>query len=92
MQESTVKYSVQIPSDVTVGLVPGLYHLFVIASSDQVSSVAERRIDIEAVTGEVPALVTPTASPSVVATPTATPTSGGRGFSCSGPLLARSSR
>ena len=92
VQESTIKYAVQIPSDVTVGLVPGLYHLFVIASSDQVSSVAERRIDIEAVTGEVPALVTPTVPSSVVATPTATPTSGGRGFSCSGPLMARSSR
>ncbi len=91
-QESTIKYAIQIPSEVTVGLVPGLYHLFVIASSDQVSSVAERRVDIEAVTGEVPALVTPTASASVVASPTATPTSGGGGFSCSGPLLARSSR
>ncbi|MEE8443353.1 MAG: ABC transporter substrate-binding protein [Dehalococcoidia bacterium] len=85
---SSSQYSIELSSQVTGGLVPGLYHLFVVAFSDQVSSLAERRVDIEAVSGEVTPLPTPTTPP----TATPTPTSGGGRFSCSGPPLDISGR
>ena len=80
---NATQYTVDLPSQTTANLVPGLYHLFVVASSDQVSSLAERRLDIEAVEGEV----SPPSGPTAVPSPTSTPSSGRGGFSCSGPPL-----
>ena len=90
---SATQYTFQLSPEVTGSLVPGPYQLFVIASSDLVSSLAERRVDIDAVTGEVSPVSTPTTSPLATPTPTSvpapTPTSSSesRGFSCSGPPL-----
>ena len=91
---SATQYTIQLPPETTAGLKPGLYHLFVTTFSDELSSLAERRVDIEATTGQVSALATPTpvqateqpTAPGVQATATPVPTSGG-GRSCSGPLL-----
>ena len=84
---SATQYTIELSPETTAGLAPGLHHLFVIAFSDEVSSLAERRLDIEAVTGDVPPLSTATAAPS----PTPSPAAGGR-FSCSGPPLSLADR
>ena len=85
---SATQYAIELSSEITAGLVPGPYHLLVVASSDQVSSLAERRVDIEAVTGEVSPLPTPTPAPTETPTP-----AGRRGrFSCAGPPLDLSGR
>ena len=80
------QYSLEIPAEVTGQLSDGLYQLFLVASSDLVSSLAERRVDLEAFSGEVPTQATVVSTPTAAA-PTATPTEGGGGFSCSGPPL-----
>ena len=85
---SATQYTIQLSPQTTAGLAPGPYHLFVVASSDQVSSLAERRVDIKAVAGKV----TPLPSPAPRASPTTTPASGGRGLSCAGPALSFASR
>ena len=79
------QYSLEIPAEVTGQLSDGLYQLFLVASSDLVSSLAERRVDLEAFSGEVPTQATVVSTPT--AAPTATPAEGGGGFSCSGPPL-----
>ena len=86
-QVSGGQYTIELASQTTAGLSPGLYHLFVVAASDQVSSLAERRVDIKAVTGEVASVATPTALK-----PDETPSSGGRGFSCSGSSSVHANR
>ena len=78
---SATQFTIELSSATTAGLERGLYHLFVIASSDEVSSLAERRIDLEAASGEVSPLSTATAAPSPV--PASTRTEGRSGFSCS---------
>ncbi len=80
------QYSLEIPAEVTGQLSDGLYQLFLVASSDLVSSLAERRVDLEAFSGEVPSQATVVSTPTTAA-PTATPAEGGGGFSCSGPPL-----
>ena len=80
------QYSLEIPAEVTGQLRDGLYQLFLVASSDLVSSLAERRVDLEAFSGEVPSQATVVSTPTMAA-PTATPAEGGGGFSCSGPPL-----
>ena len=80
------QYSLEIPAEVTGQLRDGLYQLFLVASSDLVSSLAERRVDLEAFSGEVPSQATVVSTPTTAA-PTATPAEGGGGFSCSGPPL-----
>ncbi len=80
------QYSLEIPAEVTGQLRDGLYQLFLVASSDLVSSLAERRVDLEAFSGEVPTQATVVSTPTTAA-PTATPAEGGGGFSCSGPPL-----
>ena len=80
------QYSLEIPAEVTGQMSDGLYQLFLVASSDLVSSLAERRVDLEAFSGEVPTQATVVSTPTAAA-PTATPTEGGGGFSCSGPPL-----
>ena len=80
------QYSLEIPAEVTGQLSDGLYQLFLVASSDLVSSLAERRVDLEAFSGEVPTQATVVSTPTAAA-PTATPAEGGGGFSCSGPPL-----
>ena len=80
------QYSLEIPAEVTGQMSDGLYQLFLVASSDLVSSLAERRVDLEAFSGEVPTQATVVSTPTAAA-PTATPAEGGGGFSCSGPPL-----
>ena len=80
------QYSLEMPAEVTGQLRDGLYQLFLVASSDLVSSLAERRVDLEAFSGEVPSQATVVSTPTTAA-PTATPAEGGGGFSCSGPPL-----
>ncbi len=80
------QYSLEIPADVTGQLRDGLYQLFLVASSDLVSSLAERRVDLEAFSGEAPTQATVVSTPTAAA-PTPTPAEGGGGFSCSGPPL-----
>ena len=80
------QYSLEIPGGVTGQLSDGLYQLFLVASSDLVSSLAERRVDLEAFSGEIPTQATVVSTPTAAA-PTATPSEGGGGFSCSGPPL-----
>ena len=79
------QYSLEIPGGVTGQLSDGLYQMFLVASSDLVSSLAERRVDLEAFSGEIPTQATVVSTPT--APPTATPAEGGGGFSCSGPPL-----
>ena len=79
------QYTIELSSQVTSSLTPGPHSLFVIASSDQVSSLAERRLDVQVTSGEVTPLPPPAASPT--ATPTSIEDDGGGGFSCSGPPL-----
>ncbi len=78
-------YSVALPAQLTGGLAPGLYHLFIVGFSDQVSTPVERRVDLELVVGQAP---TSTSAPTEVSSsPTPAPTtppSGGGGF-CSAP-------
>lgn len=80
------QYSLEIPGGITGQLSDGLYQLFLVASSDLVSSLAERRVDLEAFSGEIPTQATVVSTPTA-AVPTATPAEGGGGFSCSGPPL-----
>jgi peptide/nickel transport system substrate-binding protein len=40
-------FSIVIPADITAGLFPGLHHLYVAASSDELALIAERRLDVE---------------------------------------------
>jgi peptide/nickel transport system substrate-binding protein len=40
-------FGVTIPASVTGGLFPGLYHLYLAASSDSLALISERRIDLE---------------------------------------------
>ena len=80
------QYSLEIPGGITGQLSDGLYQLFLVASSDLVSSLAERRVDLEAFSGEIPTQATVVSTPTAAA-PTATPSEGGGGFSCSGPPL-----
>ena len=83
--ESGNRYTIELSAQVTSGLSPGPHSLFVIASSDQVSSLAERRLDIQVTSGQVAPLPSATVGP--VATPTPVEAEGGGGFSCSGPPL-----
>ena len=90
---SPTQYTIQLPAEATAAIRPGLYDLFITAFSDEVSSLAERKITIEATTGELSPVATPTPvqpsepAPQVTATPR--PTSEGRsGRSCSGPPLS----
>ncbi|MBI4199472.1 MAG: hypothetical protein HY535_03250 [Chloroflexi bacterium] len=84
------QYTIQLPEQVTSGMKAGPYQLFVTASSDQVSSLAERRVALEArAAGEVGQLI-----PTVVALGTPVPPGpppARRGFGCS-PSLVRVSR
>ncbi len=98
---SASQYTILFQPETTAGLNPGLYHLFITTFSDEISSLAERRVDIEATTGQVQVLAAPTPIPTTqpaqteVATPQATATStseGGGGRSCNGPPLYRPSR
>ena len=90
---SPTQYTIQLSGDTTAAIRPGLYDLFVTAFSDEVSSLAERKISIEATTGEVSPVDTPTlvqltgGTPQVTATPRPT-SEGGSGRSCSGPPLS----
>jgi peptide/nickel transport system substrate-binding protein len=40
-------FSIALGADVTAGLFPGLHHLYLAASSDELALVAERRLDLE---------------------------------------------
>ncbi len=42
-------FLVTIPAEVTAALFPGLHHLYLVASSDELALVSERRVDVEAV-------------------------------------------
>jgi len=72
------QFKVELSVQDTAGLAAGPQQLFLIASSDQVSSLAERRIDLQ-----------PGAEPQTTQTPVATPTPAKKsgGFSCGGPPL-----
>lgn len=85
---SATQYTIQLTSQTTAALTPGPYQIFVVVSSDQVSSLAERRVDVQAVTGKVTPLPSPAARPS----PTTTAPAGGGGFSCAGPVLSFAGR
>ena len=92
---SATQYTIQLPAQTTATMKPGLYHLFVTAFSDEISSLVERRVDLEATTGQVSPLATPTPIQPVGPTPQATATpaaagNGGRG--CNGPPLPPSLR
>jgi peptide/nickel transport system substrate-binding protein len=89
---SATEYAVELSSGITADLAPGLHQLFLVAYSDQVSSLAERRVDIEAVVGEVDQQPRPTPTLSPAHTPTPASTEGGGGFACSGPPLDLSGR
>ncbi|PZC46644.1 MAG: peptide/nickel transport system substrate-binding protein [Chloroflexi bacterium] len=78
-------YSIDLPSSLTGGLAPGLYHLFVLGFSDQVSTPVERRVDLDVVVGQPDA---PTSAPTDVSstpTPAATAVPRSSGGFCSGP-------
>ncbi|HEX77515.1 MAG TPA: hypothetical protein G4O03_03765 [Dehalococcoidia bacterium] len=64
---SATRFSVALSPEETSVLEPGIYHLFLVAHSDEVSSLAERRADIE-----VRALL-PEATPTTPAAPSPTP-------------------
>lgn len=81
------QYTIELSAQVTSNLTPGPHSLFVVASSDQVSSLAERRLDVQVTTGEVTPLPPPAAGPTATPTPVEGEGSGGGGFSCSGPPL-----
>ena len=40
-------FRVTLPSEVTEGLFPGLYHLYLAASSSELALISERRVDVE---------------------------------------------
>jgi peptide/nickel transport system substrate-binding protein len=40
-------FTVEIGPEITVALFPGIYHLYLLASSDELARVAERRVDVE---------------------------------------------
>ncbi|MBI4339662.1 MAG: hypothetical protein HY680_06880 [Chloroflexi bacterium] len=72
------QYQVELPGEVTAKLAQGPQQLFLVASSDQVSSLAERRVDLQAGGASQP-------SATVAAVTTPTPAKKGGGFSCAGP-------
>ncbi|MBI4202491.1 MAG: hypothetical protein HY532_05200 [Chloroflexi bacterium] len=73
------QYTVELSAQDTARLAASPHQLFLVASSDAVSSLAERRVDLQPGDGsQITATVTPQASP--------TPVRRG-GFSCSGPPL-----
>lgn len=79
------QFAIELPAGVTSKLAPGLHHLFLVASSEVVSSLAERRVDLEVgVEGAPGDEATPTASGEP--TPTPAPSTSG-GFTCGGPPL-----
>ncbi|HYO29234.1 MAG TPA: ABC transporter substrate-binding protein [Thermomicrobiales bacterium] len=41
------QFNVSIGPDVTAVMFPGIYHLYLLASSDEIARVAERRLDVE---------------------------------------------
>ncbi len=43
---SPTRFSLRLSPEETSGMQPGVYHLFVVVHSDEVSSLAERRVDI----------------------------------------------
>ncbi|MBI4313015.1 MAG: hypothetical protein HY681_14735 [Chloroflexi bacterium] len=78
------QFQVELSAEDTNRLAAGPHQLFLVASSDKVSSLAERRIDLQ------PGATQPQPQPTVAA-PTATPTPAKKsgGFSCAGPPLPR---
>ena len=64
------RFQVHIPADVATSLTGDLYHLFLAAYTDELSTLLERRVDVEFGTGAPDAQ--PTTQPS--ATTTAAPT------------------
>ncbi len=76
------QFKVELSAQDTAILAVGPEQLFLVASSDKVSTLAERRVDLQ------PG-ATPQATTTVVATPTPAKKSGG--FSCGGPPLQRRS-
>jgi len=74
------QFKVELSAQDTAVLAVGPEQLFLVASSDKVSTLAERRVDLQP--GAMPQVTT-----TVVATPT--PAKKGGGFSCSGPPLKR---
>ena len=79
-------YNLTIPSEVTGKMVNGIYHLFLVGSSDRVSSLAERRVDIKASSTETAPAKTDALS-KTESTTTSTSSKKRGGFSCSGPPL-----
>ena len=77
-------FRISLPVTVTENLLPGLYELFVVASSDQVSSLAERKINLNVVVDATQPQDMTLVQPSMTSTPTPDRT----GFACSGPPLA----
>lgn len=78
-------YSIALPSSLTAGLAPGLYHLFVLGFSDQVSTPVERRVDLDVVVGQPDAPTSPPTDVSSTPTPAATAVPKSSGGFCSGP-------
>ena len=76
-------FTVTLGSLLTEALSPGLYQLYLLASTDALALVSERRVDLEVVT-EAPVTPAQGTGEAVVAQATATPSSegGGGGFSC----------
>ena len=61
---SPTRFSLRLSPEETSDMQPGVYHLFMVAHSDELSSLAERRVDIEVrAPGEVPHEPLPTAPP-----------------------------
>jgi peptide/nickel transport system substrate-binding protein len=80
------EYTLTIPSEVTGEMVNGIYHLFLVGSSDKVSSLAERRVDMKASSTKATPTKTDVSSKSE-STETSTSSKKNGGFSCSGPPL-----
>jgi peptide/nickel transport system substrate-binding protein len=74
---SANRFQVQIPADVVTSLTGDLYHLFLAVYTDELSTLLERKIDIEFGTGTQ--ADQPTAQPesTATATPTEAPSDGG---------------
>jgi len=48
---SPSRFSLRLSREETSAMIPGVYHLFIVAHSDEVSSLAERRVDIDVQVG-----------------------------------------
>ena len=95
-QVSATHYTLELAIENSTDIKPGLYHLFLTAFSDEVSSLAEQRIDLEPTTGATSSSITLTPTHSNIrkgnSQATVTPIKNqSRGRSCNGPPLVQRS-